>query len=191
MQTKSKRISENRILAICPGTREIGIAVFEDMDLLYYGTKDLGRFRQGNTPHSLAREAARRVEDVIHKYGPQSLVLKQLRPLQCLNSRLVQMTGQIKATGEQRKLLLHEREAITARACLCPYERPTRRRTTIRLAHLYPELSRYVSNVTLWQRHYYAPMFDAIAVGYLFEQEAARKRDRSAVLASDKFTPSN
>jgi hypothetical protein len=191
MQIKERSVRENRILAITPGTREIGIAVFEDMDLLYYASKDLGKFRQGNTSHSLAREAVRRIEDLIHKYEPQSLLLKEPHPLQCFSPKLVHMTSQIKATGERCKLSLYELAAITARTALCPYERPTRRRATIRLTNLYPELTRYVSNVTLWQRLYYAPMFDAIAVGYLFQQEAERAQRRSEIAEQDDTAASN
>lgn len=180
-------IKENRTFAISPGTREIGIAVFEDLDLLYYATKDLGKHRQGNTIHSVAREAVRLIEDMIYKYQPTEVLLQELCVVQALSPKLVYLTEQIKIATARRNVALHEPSAAEARKSLCPYERATKRKAAARLATLYPELARYVREVSLWQQLYYAPMFDAVSIGYTFQQVAARARESTTLMRSDRL----
>lgn len=166
----------NRCLALSPGTREFGIAIFEDTDLLYYATKDLGKYRQGSTAYSLAREAVRVVEEIINKYQPDDIAIRTLHPLQQLSPKLMHMTTQLKLAVQRQGLLICEYAPSDARKLLCPDGCPTRRNAAVRLASLYPELARYVTGVSCWQRLYYEPMFDAIALGYYRQQERARVR---------------
>ena len=140
--------------------------MFEDDDLLYYGIKEIGRHRQSNTPASIGREAVRIVQDLLHKYSPNIIALQKLNRVQCLSPQLVYLTRQITIAIRKQKLPVREYDRMSARRLLCPYQRATKYATATRLALIYPELGRFVKDVTLWQRLYYAPIFDALAIGY-------------------------
>ncbi|HEX8459222.1 MAG TPA: hypothetical protein VF656_18155 [Pyrinomonadaceae bacterium] len=161
------------------------MAIFEGIDLLYYATKDLGKNRQGSTAYSLAREAVRVVDEIINKYQPAALAIRILHPLQQLSPKLVRMTSELKMAGQRQGLFICECAPSDARKLLCPDGCATRRNAAARLASLYPELARYVTGVSCWQRLYYEPMFDAIAIGYCWQVEKAREAERLQLAANN------
>ena len=60
-------IKATKILALDPGARELGVALFQDTDLLYYGIKTVNRRK---TVQAVAREVGRIVSRLIARYQP-------------------------------------------------------------------------------------------------------------------------
>lgn len=166
------------VMAVVPGTRAIGVAVFKEVELIYYGVKEASKHRLIHTPHSRAREAARSIEQVIHKYQPDHYVTLTLHPFQRLSSKLPVIAEGVARSARRLGLTFHEYQRTEVRTQLCPYGRATRQVVAAHLSFLYPELARYVKGVSLWQRLYYARMFDAIAASYTCALELQRDRDR-------------
>lgn len=165
--------SANRIIALSPGTRECGVAVFEELELLYYATKDL-RIRHRSQPASgPSGKATQMLEKLIRRYRPSVVVLRQLQPLQRRSSNLVRLTAQLKTITQKRGLMQREGSPKSVRKLLCPDRRATKQATAARLIEFYPELTRYVVGASREQQLYYDSMLDATALGYFYQREAA------------------
>lgn len=152
----------NTILAIDPGTREIGVAVLDAGDLLYYGVKTIKA--QGKPP-VLRKEAARIVGNLIAEYQPACLALEQLLVVQQSAEFLAIAIRAIKATAEREGLMLYEYAPMSVRRFICHGGKATKQEVARKVAARYPELSRYLHQQSKWQEMYYARMFDAVALG--------------------------
>lgn len=178
-------IKPTTIIAVIPGTRTLGIAVFKELELVYYGIKESSKHRLKHTPHSRAREAVRSIEQVLHKYQPNHFATLSLHSCQQLSNKLPVITEEIARTARHFKLTFHEYQKAEVRNHICPGTRATRQAVAAHLSVLYPELSRYVKGVSLWQRLYYARMFDAVAAGYVRALELQREHERIELARQD------
>lgn len=176
------------VIAVVPGTRSLGIAVFKELELTYYGIKEASKHRSKHSPHSRAREAVRTVEQVIHKYRPNHFVTLTPHPFQRFSDKLPIITKDLARSARHFKLTFHEYQRGEIRNCLCPSSRATRQAVAAHLSVLYPELSRYATEVSLWQRLYYARMFDAVGAGYVRASELQRERERAQLARQDNRT---
>lgn len=176
------------VIAVAPGTRTLGVAVFKGLELVYYGIKEASKHRLQHTPHSRAREAVRSIEQVIHKYQPDHFVTLSPHPFQCLSDKLPVIAKEIRRSASNLKLRFYEYQKTELRNQLSPGTRATRQAVAAHLAVLYPELSRHVRGVSVWQRLYYARMFDAVAAGYIFALELQRERERIELARLDQQT---
>jgi hypothetical protein len=174
------------VIAVVPGTRSLGIAVFKGLELMYYGIKESSKHRLRHTPHSRAREAVRSVEQVIHKYQPRHFVTLNLSPVQRLSAKLPIIADEITRAARHLRLTLSTYERAEIRKHLCPGGRATRQAAVLHLSALYPELSRYVIGVSCWQRLYYVRMLDAVAVGYVNASTLQRDRERLEMARLDQ-----
>jgi hypothetical protein len=174
------------VIAVVPGTRSLGIAVFKGLELMYYGIKEASKHRLRHTPHSRAREVVRAVEQVIHKYQPRHFVTLNLTSVQCLSAKLPLITKEIERAARHLSLTLDTYERAEIRKHLCPGGRATRQAAAIHLSVLYPELSRYTTDVSCWQRLYYARMLDAVAAGYIHASKLQRDRERLEMARLDQ-----
>jgi Holliday junction resolvasome RuvABC endonuclease subunit len=160
------------ILSVAPGTRSLGVAVFDGLDLIYYAVKESSKHRSRYTPHSRAREAAAAVEGVIHKYQPHTL-------------KLALIADHVERLARQRGIAVHRYEPHAVRQALCPEGRATKQAAAAKLSTLYPELKRFALGASIWQRLYYSRMFTAVAAGYLFACELQRIREKAALASGD------
>jgi hypothetical protein len=174
------------VIAVAPGTRSLGIAVFKDLELMYYGIKEASKHRLRHTPHSRAREVVRAVEQVIHKYQPSHFVTLKLTPVQRLSAKLPLITRELQRAARHLRLTLDNYERAEIRKHLCPGGRATRQAAAIHLSVFYPELSRYVTAVSCWQRLYYARMLDAVAAGYVHSSKLQRDHERLELARLDQ-----
>ncbi len=172
MRTNRK---SNIIFAVSPGTRETGVAVFEGLDLLYYGVKETGKHRGAARANDRAAEVTSIVERLIRKRQPNVLATVRLNALQRRSAKLKLTVEQVIATSRRYGLLIYQRSPLEVRKGIYGQGRATKQKVAEELAILYPELSRYVSDVSQWQRLYYAPMLDAIACGYACARELERR----------------
>lgn len=174
------------VIAVVPGTRSLGVAVFKDLELMYYGTKEASKHRLKHTPHSRAREAVQAVEQVIHKYQPGHFVTLNLPPSQRLSTKLPTIAKEVTHSACRFGLTFHEYQRAEIRKQLCPAGKATRQAVAAHLSVLYPELARYVTEVSVWQRLYYARMLDAVAAGYVRASELQRVRERLQLARQDE-----
>ena len=156
------RTNPNRILAINPGTRLLGVAVLEDEALLYYAVKTIKGLR---TPLEVLRRIAAITKQLIEDYEPATISIEQLLPTQRSASLLVVATEEIKVTAKEEGLAVFQHDPTAVRRHICKSDKATKQETARRIAENYPELRRYLEHRTKWEALYYANMFDAVAVG--------------------------
>ncbi len=152
----------NRLLALKPGTRELGVAVFQDEELIYYGVKTI---HDRATPQTTLREAVRILKKLIVQYRPARLVLEQRIVLQANAAFLLVVAKKLKAAARRVGLEVEEYPPAQVRQFFCHPAKATKRCTAERLTARYPHLVRYVDTTAEWERLYYAYLLDAIALG--------------------------
>jgi crossover junction endodeoxyribonuclease RuvC len=151
-----------RILSIDPGTRELGVALFESGELLYYGVKTI---RMRKTPQDICRGAVLIVRRLISEYKPQFLSIKQPIIIQQSAVSLADVIREIKQAAQQAGLTIYEYAPKTVHQFICGADRATKRQTAERIASRYGELDRYLGGKSKWEELYYAKIFEAVGVG--------------------------
>jgi crossover junction endodeoxyribonuclease RuvC len=163
MTTKQNQARNIKILAIDPGTREMGIAYLEDRHLLDYGVKTL---RQGKSHQELfillekiiARLIAEKQPDVI---ALEKNVFSQIHS----NLLLALVVAKIKGMAKAKKINLVELNPRTVRKLVCNNGNATKREAARTVAVAYPELKAYLESDKKWKIRYWQNIFDAVAVG--------------------------
>lgn len=159
-----------KILAIDPGTRELGVAILEGEDLLFYGVKSVQKRRN---PEEVLGEISRIIKQLIDFYAPSILAIEKVISIQKNASLLIVATDQIKAAARKEELVVNEYEPKLIRRFICQTGKATKREVANHLARKYYELSQYADRKSRWEQLYYAKMFDAIAVGLICSIELA------------------
>jgi len=150
------------ILAIDPGTKEIGVAVLSGSALRYYAVKTIKR-RQ--PPHALLAEISRYIASLINEYRPDALAIEQTFLIQKSAVLLNVAADEIKHTVRQHGLAVYEYAPSEVRKFICQTEKATKRETARQITTRFPELSHYLKHPTKWEEMYWANMIDAVAVG--------------------------
>lgn len=152
----------NRLLALKPGTRELGIALFQDEELFYYGIKTIA---PRETPQEILTSAVHLLKKLVLAYRPSALVIEQTIVLQASASFLLVVAKKLKAAARRSGLTVYEYPPAQVRKFFCQPERATKLLTAQRIAERYPHLARHLSTNVEWEWLYYAHLFDAIALG--------------------------
>jgi len=150
------------ILAIDPGTKEVGVAILSGPALHYYGVKTIKR-RQ--PPQALLAEISRYITSLIQEYRPEILAVEKTFLIQ-KNAALLNVAAvEIKHTAKQHGLQVYEYAPTEVRKTICQSGKATKRETARLVATRFPELARLLKQPTKWEELYWANMFDAVAVG--------------------------
>ena len=157
-----------RILSIDPGTKHMGYASFEGVELVDYGVKTI---RQGSVGKILDH-----LEEIINRQlkekTPDYLVLEKNAFSQIRNNlRLAMVVAKIKKVARKNCLLVYEYDPRTIRKAICNDGNATKKRVAQTLIIYYPELNVHLKSDKDWVLRYHMNMFDAIAVGMTFLQQ--------------------
>lgn len=158
------------VLAIDPGSRELGIAVLRGGELLFYGVKTVNNRK---SPQMILETISHHIRNLIKKYRPSHLTIKKIVFKQNSYALLAVAAEQIKATAEETNLPVDEYSPVNIRKRLCQTGRATRRATAAILAERFPELKRFYLRTTKWECDYYGNLFDAVAVAVICEEDLA------------------
>jgi len=150
------------ILAVDPGTRELGFAVMQGETLLYYGVKTVTNRK---SPSIVLETISGFIKGLIEKYQPSVLAVEKMFITQKNSALLYVAAEQIKAVAREAGILIWEHPPLVIRKRLCKTGRATKREAAKIVADRYPELVRYYNRTKFWEMEYYANLFDAIAVG--------------------------
>lgn len=167
--TEISQSPPQRILAIDPGTRYMGVAFFVGTDLV---RADVERnIRVANIPPAEVRRNIERIlERWIHRYQPEVVVIEKLHFFQSRRSRLLtQMVKEIKVCCKCNGVAVKEFAPMAVRKMICKDSRPTRLNVARVIAtEHYRWLHRYYEKEAAkgwWRQRYWLSMFDAIALG--------------------------
>ena len=150
------------ILAIRPGNRKMGLAVFEGMDLVFWGVAGLRNIE----PEKILDAVEHRLRSLIAIYGPTVIALEKpsiTREKTC--PLLEDILVRISRTTLDAMLYYQLYSLPTVKEHLCHTRRATRQDMIQKVIASYPHLSRYTGKVSKWQEAYWMPMFAAVALG--------------------------
>ena len=156
--------NNKRILAIDPGTRDIGFALFDRGELVHYGVKTIRRQRKSS--HQKLKDGRKIVLRLINDFRPQTLVVEKTFFANNRNSALLNVfADEIKAVGKRKGLQVQSLAANSVRKMLCGNGRATKDDVARELVDRYPELRPYLTSDRRWKERYHRNMFDAVALG--------------------------
>ena len=158
-----------KILAIDPGTKELGIAVLAGSQLAYYAVKT---FKQRQVPHLFLTEVSGYIDSLISDYQPTVMAIEKTFLIQRDSALLNVTAAEIKHTGRQYGLPVYEYEPAWVRQKIGSTAKPTKRQVAEVLANRFPELAQLLSRPSKWEQLYWAHLFDAVAVGVACLEEA-------------------
>lgn len=156
--------SPNVILAIAPGKRELGIAIFVGVDLVYVSVKT---FKHRKSIKPLLKEITGILQKLFESFSVKMVVTKAISQYQKLSPDLERIVERIKFESKQKNLL-REVTLEEIKSVLCKSEKATEKKAFESLLVSYPELKRYWNRPNKWQNDYYAFLFSAVAVGAVY-----------------------
>jgi crossover junction endodeoxyribonuclease RuvC len=164
MKSKEKR----RILAIDPGTRNLGYAVLESGSLRYCGVKTIPR-RADSV--DILKEGRMIISSLIKDFRPQVLVVERTYFGNNSGSVILnQLFRVIKSVGKRRGLQTISLPVNTVRKNVCGNGWANKEKVVKCLTKTFPQLKPYSISNREWKRDYNQNMFDAVALGLAAEE---------------------
>jgi Holliday junction resolvasome RuvABC endonuclease subunit len=164
-----------RTLALDPGTREMGYAVLESTDLLYFGVHT---FPHRCSTRRLCDEGQRFVAGLIEAYVPQLFVIEKTWYARSRrSSRLHIFVEGMAGFAEEQGLVVRAYTPGKVKKMICGHGGATRRdvaETLIR--QRYHFLDKYLKRDLRTHEKYWQSMFDAVALGLTGYEEVSRTR---------------
>ncbi|KAF0248486.1 MAG: hypothetical protein FD167_2107 [bacterium] len=154
-------VNKPKTLAIDPGGKELGIAVLEDQQLLFYAVKPT-KLRAHN--QISFQHIKKLIQNFIITYEITALAIKEA-PRSYINSREINKVAScIKKLAQSRNIPVFEYSPNAIRRSVCKNDKATRQQATNRLAIAYPELAQFEAKSD-WRERYYGKIFTALALG--------------------------
>ena len=169
------------ILAVNPGTRHLGLAVFEGSDLIFTTIKVVKDQRMED------KEVLKKLEQIIltliTDFSPDILALEEPLPIQIQRSPLlIRMFKRISEIGKQENISVKIYPPPLYRKFICQDEKPTKMQTAYVIAtKYYPWLYRYYEKdlkKKWWEEKYWVALFDAVALGLMTLSRVAKAEER-------------
>lgn len=155
-------MSTNITLAIAPGKRHLGVAVFSGADLIYVGIKSI---RSQESKERLLEDVAGILKKLFQEFSIGFVAIKAVSQYQKLSLTLDEIVERINRESRQHGLETAEITLEQIKSALCKTGKPTQGKAFETLLAFYPELARYWDRPNKWQNDYYALLFSAVAVG--------------------------
>lgn len=163
---------EHRTLALDPGTRFLGYALFDGHDLVYHGVVTAP---VESPPWDRLRTMTARVARMIHDFQPDTLALegalvrvRRAALMQALVRTLIRL-------GHRRCLTTRAFAPSTVKKVLAGHGHASKEDVWRIVIDEYPELRPYVLSEPQWRARFHGNMLDAVAVALVVfdEQRAA------------------
>lgn len=157
--------NKQKILAIDPGTREMGIALLEGSKLLYHGVESVPKQK---SPHETLQVGRKIILRLINDFQPQILVVEKTFFANNRSAALLNVfVDEIRAIGKRKGLEVIRYAPNTVKKFICGNGRAGKDEVARAVAARYPELKVYLSQDRKWKESYHHNMFDAVALGMM------------------------
>jgi Holliday junction resolvasome RuvABC endonuclease subunit len=174
----------SRILAVDPGTRYMGIAVFDQTHLIRHGVKVVRS--RGVPSHEALRRATEIITRILDRYRPGVLVLEKTFFAGSRRSAILNVLVQdLRRLARERGLQVREYAPSTVRKLLCRDGRAAKLEVARLIAtDHYPWLRPYYERDLgrpWFKEKYWLNMFDAVALGLAYRRvHGGADEDREA-----------
>jgi crossover junction endodeoxyribonuclease RuvC len=156
---------KQRILAIDPGTRNIGVAFFDGSNLRYYGVKTIPT---NKSAQDKLKEGKEIILELIRDFKPNVLVVEKTFFSNNRNSALLNVfSDEIKVIGKKQRLTVLSFAANTVRKQVCEHGDASKDEVAKILVARFPELKPYLTSNRRWKEKFHRNMFDAVALGLM------------------------
>jgi crossover junction endodeoxyribonuclease RuvC len=159
MKTKS------RVLAIDPGTRDMGVALLEGSTLIYHDVKVIRRKR---SPHEKLKAGREIILRLIRDFRPDALVVEKTFIASNRNASLLNVfADEIVAIGKRKGLVVKAYAPSTMKKAICGNGHASKEEVARAVVAKYPDLKVYLTQDRKWKAKYHQNMFDAVALGMM------------------------
>ncbi len=175
MAHSTRQTTAQRTLAISPGTREMGFAILESTELLYFGVHT---FKHRQAVRSFLAEGRQFIQGLIDTFAPQGLVLE--KTWYAHSTRSARLRGfveamQRSALGQGINVFIYTPTMV--KKMLCDDGNVTKREVAETLVQQhYSYLAKYLRTDLRTRDRYWQHMFDAVALGLTGSEEASQRR---------------
>jgi crossover junction endodeoxyribonuclease RuvC len=151
-----------RVLAIDPGTKEMGIAVLEGNKLLYHGVVVIKR---GRSPKETLERGRDSILGLIQDFHPAILAIEKTFVGKNRNAALLNvMADEIVALARHHRLEVVGFAPSVVKKAICGNGWATKAEVASAVIARYPELKAYLVHDRKWKERFHANMFDAVAI---------------------------
>ncbi len=155
----------HRIIAIDPGTKYIGYAIFEKEKLIYHGVETItNKYQSSEVIHEVKKIITRLIND----FSPEVLAIEKTffgNNQRCIT--LNKISRIIHLIGRRKGLVIKSYAVNTIRKIVCGDGHTKKQDVAKILVSIYPELRAYILENDNLKNRFHQNMFDAVAVGVL------------------------
>ncbi len=156
--------TNNTVLSLRPGSRHMGVAVFEGTELIFWGVTGF----RGVAPHRVVAAVESRLRNWIELYEPTVIAIENPGTTRLNASPLLRdIVVRISAVTLDESLYYQLYGLPTIKERLCYSAKATRKDMIAHVVKLYPHLERYAKGGSAWRKAYWLPMFAAVSVGLI------------------------
>lgn len=149
-----------RIIGINPGTRYIGVAIFQGTELRDWQVKNIA----GNWSKEKIKKARMIVSGLIEQYEPDALAIKRFHPSRS-SKNLNRLAEKIKGLAKSNGLKVYQYSIKELENFFSSEERINKKELIEIIVSKYPFLSYELEKEKAHKNPYYIRMFEAVALG--------------------------
>lgn len=150
------------ILAMAPGKREFGVAVFDGIELIYFAVRTVSRRRSAAIQRE---EITELLSELFTRFKPQFVALKAVSKYQQTSVAIKEIVKLIKRQAKAKQVSIIEISLDQVKSLADDAEKRTQKKAFQILVTLYPELKQFSGRPNRWQNDYYHNLFSAVSVG--------------------------
>lgn len=148
------------ILGINPGSKYLGISVFQGPELRDWRIKSI----KGKWSKEKMEKAKIIILNLIEQYKPDALTIKKLNPSRS-SSDLNKLVTKIKALSEKKDLRVYEYSIKDLKDFFSQEAKINKKKMSEIIASKYPDLFHELNNEKNHKNPYHIRMFEAVALG--------------------------
>ncbi len=155
-------ITQSNILSLSFSRNRLAFAVFRRGHLDYYAGKTLNRYR---TNLGRNRGMVLTLDGLVKDHGISELAFPKLNKQQRHSPELRSLYRAVRRFCAKNRLTVVTQDPVQMRRKLTGDAKPSKANVLIHLIEIFPELKRYASGGSEWERRYYGHVFTAIGSG--------------------------
>lgn len=153
----------SRILAVDPGTRQIGLAVLDGQKLIYHGVHTVADRSTGET---ILRDVRELFQRLLRDFSPDRVVVERTFLSKSSNIALLTVVAdEVARLARRQGLPVGAIAPCTVRKALCGFGHASKEALAKVIVAKYPHLRVYLVERPKWKAAYNFNRFDAIGLG--------------------------
>ena len=168
--------NNNKILAIDPGTRHMGVAFLGRGKLLYHGVKNI----KGRTGSETLKEGRKLISRLIREMRPTVIAHEKTFFGTSPNAALLNLVSdEIRAVAKRLRVPVVGYAPSTVKKFITGFGHATKKEVAKAIVFWHPELRVYLTQDRAWKERYHQNMFDAVALAMMTYLRNATPAERA------------